>query len=234
MKKIKISIVLVNDPHHDDHPNDDSEYDMPLDIRLRKYHHHRVPRPTSPNGWSGTGYVVATAAHGGHGRPRTPYAILPHSFEHSFDWCTHFNSLAQDALLLWCVFRMPCTQLMEVGYATAPRAGGIQDIVRTCQELVGDGQPLPRNIKAAQQEMHTYRLRVSTSFPDDSIGDGLSALHVVDQGWLGSGDAPINDEPLSALLWQNIEQKLGCSRYELVDTRQRVRIDAYDTQEVRM
>ena len=121
------------------------------------------------------------------------------------DWCTRFSSLAQDVLLLWRIFQMRCMQLMEVGYVTASRAGGIQDIVRNCQELVGDGQFLPRNIKVAQHKMHTYRLRVSTSFPDDPIGDSLSALRVVDhRGWLGSGDAPIKDEPLSALLWQNI------------------------------
>ena len=122
------------------------------------------------------------------------------------DWCTRFSSLAKDVLLLWCVFQMPCMQLMEVGYASTSRAGDIRDIVRTCQELVGDGQPLPRNIKVAQQEMDTYRLRVSTSFPDDPIGDGdgLSALRVVDhRGWLGSGDAPINDEPLSST-WTSI------------------------------
>lgn len=81
-----------------------------------------------------------------------------------------------------------------------------------------------------------YALRIETSFPEDRIGDGdgLSGLRVVGAGsWLNrDGDVVVNDQSLSALLWGNIEAKIG-RREDLPGTRQRCRLVGFDTQEVR-
>jgi hypothetical protein len=62
-----------------------------------------------------------------------------------------------------------------------------------------------------------YALRIETSFPEDRIGDG---------------DIIVNDQSLSALLWGNIEAKIG-RRDDLPGTCQRCRLVGFDTQEVR-
>lgn len=77
-------------------------------------------------------------------------------------------------------------------------------------------------------------MRLETSFPEDRIGDGdgFSGVHVHRAvGWLQAGDMVVNDASLSALLWQNVEAKLG-RREHLAGTRHRCRIAGYDTQEV--
>ena len=83
-----------------------------------------------------------------------------------------------------------------------------------------------------------YALRIETSFPEDRIGDGdgdgMSGLCVVNVGsWINrDGDVIVNDQSLSALLWGNIEAKIG-RRDDLPGTRQRCRLVGLDTQEVR-
>lgn len=73
------------------------------------------------------------------------------------EWNRRFGaSLTNDVLLLWNVFRMPCLQLLNIGYYTATRPGGLKDIVRACEQLLENDQPLPHSILTAQQEMHKY------------------------------------------------------------------------------
>ena len=77
-------------------------------------------------------------------------------------------------------------------------------------------------------------MRLETSFPELAIGDGdgLRGVMIVrTRGWLDDGDVEV-DEALSALLWQNIERKIG-RREQLPGTRHRCRIVGYDTQEVK-
>jgi hypothetical protein len=73
------------------------------------------------------------------------------------EWNRRFaGSLANDVLLLWQVFRMPCLQLLEIGYAASCRPRGLKDIVRSCQQLIDDGHPLPRCVLVAQEQLHKY------------------------------------------------------------------------------
>ena len=51
---------------------------------------------------------------------------------------------------------MPCLQLLEIGYAASCRPHGLKDIVRSCQQLVNDRQPLPRCVLVAQEQLHKY------------------------------------------------------------------------------
>ena len=77
-------------------------------------------------------------------------------------------------------------------------------------------------------------MRLETSFPEDRIGDGVgfSGVHVLRVlQWIEDEDAIVHDATLSALLWKNVEAKLG-RREDLVATRHRCRIVGYDTQEV--
>jgi hypothetical protein len=71
------------------------------------------------------------------------------------DWNRRFaSSLANDVMLLWNVFRMPCLALLEIGYASACRPGGLRDIVRSCEDKINRGEPLPLPIINAQKELH--------------------------------------------------------------------------------
>lgn len=73
------------------------------------------------------------------------------------------------------------------------------------------------------------------SFPIDRVGDGdgISGVRVIAvHGWTDEGDVPVNDQRLEALLWTNIETKLG-RRQNLPGTLHRCRLVCYDTQEVR-
>jgi GNAT superfamily N-acetyltransferase len=73
----------------------------------------------------------------------------------NLDWMRRFGtSLANDVMLLWFVFRMPCLALLKTGYSSACRSGGLKDIVRSCEERVGRGEPLPIPIINAQKELH--------------------------------------------------------------------------------
>jgi hypothetical protein len=76
--------------------------------------------------------------------------------EHREDeqWNRRFASLANDVLLLWGVFTMPCLELLDIGYAAASRPGGVKDIVRLCRQLAENGDPLPHPILEAQAQMH--------------------------------------------------------------------------------
>jgi hypothetical protein len=77
--------------------------------------------------------------------------------EHHEDeqWNRRFVSLANDVLLLWGVFTMPCLPChVTIGYAAASRPGGVKDIVRLCRQLADNGDPLPHPILAAQAQMH--------------------------------------------------------------------------------
>ena len=77
------------------------------------------------------------------------YSITEAEHRDEQDWCTRFSSLCPRHFA-------PLVHLSNALHAiNGGRAGGLQDIVRTCQELVADGQLFPNNIKAAQQEMHT-------------------------------------------------------------------------------
>jgi hypothetical protein len=67
------------------------------------------------------------------------------------------------------------------------------------------------------RKTEAYRDNIETSFPEDRIGDG---------------DVIVNDQSLSALLWGNIEAKIG-RRDDLPGTCQRCRLVGFDTQEVR-
>ena len=72
------------------------------------------------------------------------------------EWNRRFGTcLANDVLLLWNVFRMPCLQLLSIGYHSAcRRPGGLKDVIRACEDLIDTDQPLPNSILMAQQEMH--------------------------------------------------------------------------------
>ena len=60
------------------------------------------------------------------------------------EWNRRFgSSLANEVLLLWSVFRMPCLELLDIGYAAASRPGGVKDIVSLSRQLVDNGDPLP-------------------------------------------------------------------------------------------
>ena len=51
---------------------------------------------------------------------------------------------------------MPCLALLEIGYAAACRPGGLKDIVRFCQQLTDNRQPLPWCILVVQEQLHNY------------------------------------------------------------------------------
>jgi hypothetical protein len=73
------------------------------------------------------------------------------------EWNRRFTgSLANNVLLLWHVFCMPCLQLLEIGYAALCHPRGLKDIVRSCQQLVDDRQPLPRCVLVVQEQLHKY------------------------------------------------------------------------------
>ena len=75
--------------------------------------------------------------------------------EHGDDnvWTRRFRSLATDVMLLWNVFRYPCLMLLEIGYTSACRSGGLKDIAQACEELLEEEQPLPESIRLAQLDM---------------------------------------------------------------------------------
>ena len=75
--------------------------------------------------------------------------------EHGDDdaWTRTSHSLATDVMLLWNVFRYPCLILLEIGYTSASRSGGLKDIVQACEELLEEEQPLPESIRLAQLDM---------------------------------------------------------------------------------
>ena len=71
------------------------------------------------------------------------------------EWNRRFGTtLSADILLLWNVFRMPCWALLKIAYGAASRPGGLRDIVRSCEQLTDDNEPLPDSILVAQSEMH--------------------------------------------------------------------------------
>ena len=71
------------------------------------------------------------------------------------DWNRHLAvSLANVVKLLWKVFRMPCLALLQIGYASACRPGGLRDIARSCEQRIERGEPLPVPIINAQKELH--------------------------------------------------------------------------------
>ena len=71
------------------------------------------------------------------------------------EWNRRFSaSLANDVMLLWNVFRMPCLALLQIGYASACRPGGLRDIVRSGEERIERGKPLPAPIINTQKELH--------------------------------------------------------------------------------
>ncbi|CAB4020251.1 Hypothetical predicted protein [Paramuricea clavata] len=125
-------------------------------------------------------------------------------------WNRRFASLANNVLLLWGVFTMPCLELLDIGYAAASRPGGLKDIVRLCRKTCSSGTDAQLAI---------------------GNGDGLREVTILrTRGWLDDGDVEV-DEALSTLLWQNIERKTGRCE-QLPGTRHRYRIVGYDTQEL--
>ena len=71
------------------------------------------------------------------------------------EWNRRFSaSLANDVMLLWKVFRMPCLALLQIGYASACCPGGLRDIVRSGEERIKRGKPLPAPIINPQKELH--------------------------------------------------------------------------------
>ncbi|CAB4001307.1 Hypothetical predicted protein [Paramuricea clavata] len=73
------------------------------------------------------------------------------------EWNRQFTgSLPNDVLLLWQVFRMPCLQLLEIGYAASYRPHRLKDIVCLCQQLVNDCQPLRQCVLIAQEQLQKY------------------------------------------------------------------------------
>ena len=75
--------------------------------------------------------------------------------EHGDDdvWTRRFRSLATDVMLLWNVFRYLCLMLLEIGYTSASRSGGLKDIAQACEELLEEEQPQPESIRLAQLDM---------------------------------------------------------------------------------
>ena len=134
-------------------------------------------------------------------------------------------------------------------------------MVAASQELINRNEPLPDPIGDAQVELYMrvtyaavycsidkltssyinihkhfsiscrYRLRLTVSFSAEPIshGDGLSGVRINEVGFLH--DVPLEDQPLSGMLYQSFREQLGPPD-NLVGKVNRMHIVGYDTQEV--